>query len=61
MVWVISVLFMGVFFWGGGGVGGGGSTDSERINHMTFCWSQAGHQMGQNYDGLLIKVLNVRR
>ena len=39
----------------------GVSTDPERVNHMPFRWSQEGNQMGQNYDGLLIKVLNVRR
>ena len=30
--------------------------DPERINH-----NLAGSQMGQNYDGILVKVLNVRR
>ena len=52
MVWVVLILFVGVL---------GVSTDSERINNVPICWNLAGNQMEQNYDGLLIKVLNVRR
>ena len=53
MVLVVLALFVGML--------GDVSTDPESINHMPICWNLAGNQLGQNYDGLLVKVLNVRK
>ena len=50
-------MFCGMFWVVFGGV----STDLERVIHMPICWNLARTQMGQNYDGLIVQVLNVRR
>ena len=55
-----------VFLWGGGGGGRGGVVVGCFIEPRKDKWyaylpNLAGNQMGQNYDGLLVEVLNVRR
>ena len=46
LIWCVGVL--------------GVSIHPERINHMPICRNLVGNQMGQNYGGLLVKVLNIR-
>ena len=56
-------LFIHFFVLGGGGGGRGGECFNGPRNDKSYAYllNLAGDQMRQNYDGLLVKVVNVRR